>query len=119
MYAQKKPIENTHIVRERDRQRFRELFSVVVLGLFIAGFLLDTIGGNETIIVIGVGIVVGLLAAFWLTRLLQKQLFEVSPADPIVFLGVVLLLLAVALLACLVPARRASRVNPMEALRYE
>ena len=68
---------------------------------------------------IGVGIVVGLLAAFWLTRLLQKQLFEVSPADPIVFLGVVLLLLAVALLACLVPARRASRVNPMAALRYE
>ena len=39
MYAQKKPIENTHIVRERDRKRFRELFSVVVLGLFIAGFL--------------------------------------------------------------------------------
>ncbi|MBI4661088.1 MAG: ABC transporter permease [Verrucomicrobia bacterium] len=65
------------------------------------------------------GTAAGLLAAFWLTRLLQKQLFEVSPTDPAVFAGVVLLLLAVAFLACLIPARRAARVNPMEALRYE
>jgi ABC-type antimicrobial peptide transport system permease subunit len=66
-----------------------------------------------------VGVAFGLLAAFWLTRFLQKQLFEVSPTDPVVFAGVVTLLLAVAALACLIPALRASRIAPMTALRYE
>jgi putative ABC transport system permease protein len=65
------------------------------------------------------GIVLGLIAAFWLTRLLRSQLFEVSPADPLVFTGVVLLLAAVALVACLLPAVRAMRIDPMTALRYE
>src|SRR5947208_5032863 len=53
MYAQKKPIENTHIVRERDRKRFRELFSVVVLGLFIAGFLIIFTWQNLSVIRLG------------------------------------------------------------------
>src|SRR5262245_25355540 len=53
MYAQKKPIENTHIVRERDRRRFRELFSVVVLGLFIGGFLLIFAWQNLSVIRLG------------------------------------------------------------------
>jgi putative ABC transport system permease protein len=65
------------------------------------------------------GVAVGLLAAFCLTPLLRSQLFDVSPTDPFVFAAVVLVLLAVALLACLLPARRAMRLNPMEALRYE
>jgi len=65
------------------------------------------------------GIALGLIAAFWLTRLLQHQLFEVSPTEPRVFIVVVLVLSAVALLACFFPARRAMKVNPMEALRYE
>ena len=53
MYAQKKPIENTHIVRERDRQRFRELFSVVVLGLFVGGFLIIFAWQNLSVIRLG------------------------------------------------------------------
>src|SRR5436190_8564582 len=53
MYAQKKPIENTHIVRERDRRRFRELFSVLVLGLFIGGFLIIFAWQNLSVIRLG------------------------------------------------------------------
>jgi len=65
------------------------------------------------------GIVLGLIAAFWLTGLMRRQLFEVSPTEPRVFIAVVLVLSAVALFACFLPARRATRINPMEALRYE
>ena len=68
---------------------------------------------------VAVGIVLGLIAAFWLTRLLRHQLFQVSPTEPRVFIAVVLILSAIALLACFLPARRATRINPMEALRYE
>jgi len=65
------------------------------------------------------GIVLGLLAAFGLTRLLRHQLFQVSPTEPGVFIAVVVVLAVIALLACLLPARRAARVEPMEALRNE
>jgi predicted permease len=68
---------------------------------------------------VGIGIVVGALASFGTTRLLSSQvdLFQVGPGDPMSFFGVVLLLSIVALAACLVPARRAARIDPMEALR--
>jgi ABC-type lipoprotein release transport system permease subunit len=60
--------------------------------------------------------VVGALA---LTRVLRDMLFEVNPTDPVVLGGVTLTLLAVALCASLIPARRATRVDPMIAIRYE
>jgi predicted permease len=68
---------------------------------------------------IGIGAVVGVVAAFWLTKFLQKQLFGVSPHDPVVLAAVVVMLAAVALVACWIPARRATKVDPIVALRCE
>jgi len=70
---------------------------------------------------VGMGIVIGILAGFGAARLLRSQLdlFQVTTADPASFSGVIALLSAVALVACYLPARRATKVDPMEALRYE
>ncbi|MCI0690860.1 FtsX-like permease family protein, partial [candidate division KSB1 bacterium] len=65
------------------------------------------------------GIAIGLGAALWLSRFMQTLLFEVSVADPTVYAGLAIFLAAIALLACWIPARRAARVDPMVALRYE
>ena len=65
------------------------------------------------------GAVFGLAASLGLTQVLRNLLYGVSPSDPLTFVAVFLLLCAAALLACWLPARRATKVDPMEALRYE
>ncbi|HEX8073331.1 MAG TPA: ABC transporter permease [Pyrinomonadaceae bacterium] len=80
--------------------------------------VLRLVVGQAMLLVVG-GLALGLVASFALMRWLASRLFQVSPADPTTFAAVTLLLAAVGLLACLVPARRATKVDPMIALRYE
>ena len=66
-----------------------------------------------------IGVLIGLLGAFWLTRLMSQMLFRVSTTDAITFICVPLFLILIAAVACYIPARRATKVDPLEALRYE
>jgi ABC-type antimicrobial peptide transport system permease subunit len=65
------------------------------------------------------GVIVGVIASVALTRFMATMLFDVQPTDPLTFASVVLLLVAVSAAACFLPARRAMRVDPIVALRYE
>ena len=97
-------------------QRTREIGIRMALGA-TRGHMLR-LALRHGMVLAGIGVVLGIGGALGLTRFLTKLLYEVKPTDPLTFVGVSLLLLLVALLASWVPARRAAKVDPMEALRY-
>ena len=89
----------------------------MALGAQRSDVLKTILGEGALIVVAGVG--AGLFGSVMLTRFLQTMLFQIEPTDPLTFAALTILLVGVALLASFIPARRASRIDPLLALRHE
>jgi len=98
-------------------QRTQEIGIRMALGAQATGVLSLVIGQGMQLA--GIGAAIGLAASLAFSQLLKNQLFQVSAFDPLTFLVMALVLIVAALLATYIPARRATRVDPMEALRHE
>jgi putative ABC transport system permease protein len=98
-------------------QRTNEIGIRIAMGAQRADILKIAVGDGAMIVIFGLA--AGLVGSLALTRFLQTMLFDVKTTDPITFAGISALLAAVALTACFVPARRATRVDPLVALRHE
>ncbi|MGQ0647007.1 MAG: ADOP family duplicated permease [Gemmatimonadaceae bacterium] len=98
-------------------RRRREMAVRAALGADRAMLLRLVLGSGARVVVAGIG--AGVLGAFFLTSLLRSMLFEVSPRDPAVLSGAAVVIAAIGMLAALIPARRATRIEPMETLRND
>ncbi len=98
-------------------QHTREIGIRMALGAQPRAILKLVIGRG--LVLVSAGAVIGVLASFGLTRFIENMLFGVTPTDPLTFASIVLLLGLVALLACLIPAQRAMRVDPIVVLRHQ
>ena len=98
-------------------RRTQEIGIRVALGAQVSDVVRLVVGQGAVLALAGVS--AGLIIAFGVTRLMSGLLYGVRPSDPITFTAVALLLSAVAIVACYIPARRAAKGDPMVALRYE
>jgi putative ABC transport system permease protein len=98
-------------------QRTQEIGVRLALGAQVKDVLRMVLGRG--MVLASIGVAIGIVGAFALTRAMKTMLFGVTPTDSVTFLLVSIGLIAVALLACYIPARRATRIDPLLALRYE